>query len=193
MEKLIEKASAYIEKLFVDSLPKTMYFHNLEHTFRTLKAVREIGSHSGLDDQEKYILELSALFHDAGFTRKYVGHEEESMRIAADFLRQENIGQEIIDAVCSCISATRFPQLPSEKLGMILCDADLYHFSLDDYLLFAENLKREWEVMLKRSYDRQQWDALNLNLLRNHEYFVPYSKNKLQKGKQVNIDRLSTI
>lgn len=193
MEELIEKASAYIEKLFADCLPKTMYFHNLEHTLSTLMAVREIGSHSGLDDQEKYILELSALFHDSGYIKKYIGHEEESMRIAADFLRQENVGQEVIDSVCGCILATRFPQLPTEKLGMILCDADLYHFSLDDYLLFAENLKREWEVMLKVYYDKQQWDALNLNLLCNHEYFSPYSRNKFQKGKELNIDRLSAI
>ncbi len=193
MEELIEMASAYIDRLFTDCLPKAMYFHNLEHTLRTLEAVRRIGNHSGLDDQEKYILELSALFHDSGYTRKYIGHEEESMRIAIDFLRKENVGQEVIDAVCICILATRFPQLPTEKLSMILCDADLYHFSLDDYLLFAENLKREWGVMLKVSYNKQQWDALNLNLLCNHEYFSPYSRNKFQKGKELNIDRLSAI
>lgn len=191
MEEIIDRAMIYVKRLFMDQLSDKMYFHDLQHTLQTVRIARKIGNHSGLSEFELFKLDLAALFHDTGYTQKYIGHEEQSMRIAADFLRNENVGQEIIDEICRCIADTRFPQFPTEKLGKILCDADLYHFSLQDYVLYSDKLRKEWEVTLNLFYDSAQWNSLNLKLLISHEYFEPYSRSAFQPGKQVNIKRLS--
>jgi len=191
MEQLIDRAMVYVERLFMDQLSDKMYFHDLQHTLQTARIAREIGNNSGLSESELFKLDLAALFHDTGYTRRYMGHEEESMRIATDFLRNENLGQEIIDEICRCIADTRFPQFPTQKLGGILCDADLYHFSLQDYVLYSEKLRKEWEVTLNLFYDPAEWNSLNLKLLISHEYFEPYSRSAFQPGKQANIKRLS--
>ncbi|MFC3560327.1 HD domain-containing protein [Pedobacter jamesrossensis] len=137
MEQVLYRAIIYVERLFLDHLSDKIYFHDLKHTLQTIRIAKEIGKQSGLSEVELFKLELAALFHDTDYTQKYIGHEEQSMRIATDFLRNENVGQEIIDEICRCISDTRFPQFPTEKLGRILCDADLYHFSLKHYVLYS--------------------------------------------------------
>ncbi|GGI25352.1 HD domain-containing protein [Pedobacter mendelii] len=142
MRKVTREANLFVDKLLNEKLPLSMYFHNFRHTLLVLKAVTEIGNHSGLTDTEKYTLKLSALFHDVGYTQTYMGHEDASIQIAYDFLKGENVIEEIIDSVCNCINATKFPQKPDNMLGMIICDADFYHFSLVDYPIYAENLKK---------------------------------------------------
>ncbi|RZJ90317.1 MAG: HD domain-containing protein [Chryseobacterium sp.] len=193
MQQLIDKAVIYVENLFFDKLPEKMYFHDIAHTRQTLKVAREIGIHSCLSRREMFVLELAALFHDTGYTHTYTGHEEKSAQIATDFLRNESVEKEIIDEICRCIAETRFPQCPTKKLGKILCDADLYHFSLEDYVLYSEKLRTEWEVMLNLFFETPQWNSLNLKLLISHEYFEPYSRSAFQQGKQLNIERLQMI
>ncbi|RNL52508.1 HD domain-containing protein [Pedobacter jejuensis] len=190
MREVTRKANLFVDKLLNERLPLSMYFHNYRHTVLVLKAVTEIGNHSILTDIEKCTLQLAALFHDVGYTETYMGHEDVSIQIAAEFLKGENISDEIIDSVCKCIDATRFPQKPKDRLGMIICDADFYHLSLVDYPLYAENLKKEWQENLGIVYSAEKWDMLNVSLLSSHQYFVPYARKALEKGKQLNIKKL---
>jgi len=153
--------------------------------------VGEIGGHSELTDTETISVKLAALFHDVGYTQVYTGHEEVSMEIAKDFLSERDVEEEIIQMVCGCISATRFPQFPKDGLGMIICDADFYHFSLPDYELYAERLRKEWSENLGKQYTDKEWNSLNLKLLTDHHYFTDYSRSDLEKRKHHNIITLS--
>jgi len=65
-----------------------------------------------------------------------------------------------------------------------LCDADFYHFSRANYPAFEASLRREWKICLNVHYTDEQWNALNLDMLTNHEYFTGYGKTILQQRKQ---------
>lgn len=73
---------------------------------------------------------------------------------------------------------------------MVICDADFYHFSLNDYQDYADRLKGEWEENLGLVYTDLAWDTLNLEMLSRHEYFTAYGKKILQEKKMLNIKKL---
>jgi predicted metal-dependent HD superfamily phosphohydrolase len=189
-EALIAKVEGFVRKRLRDTLSNHMYFHDLEHTLLVVEGIRLIGRAIGLKEEEHFLLILAGFLHDVGYTEKYYGHEEESARIASRFLMENGLEKEKIELVEKIIIATKFPQYPENRLEQIICDADLYHFSLWDYLGFADRLKSEWETNLNLFYTDLEWDALNLRMLSTHVYFTDYGKNVLQQKKALNIEKL---
>jgi predicted metal-dependent HD superfamily phosphohydrolase len=190
VDQLLIKVASFVEDRLKNRLSQKMYFHNLEHTLMVVEGVQVIGSHAGLSKEDHLVVVLAAFLHDLGYTEKYIGHEEASAAIAAEFLLENGFDQERITLVRECIMATRFPQYPKNELEMVICDADFYHFSLNDYQHYAEKLKAEWEENLGIVYNNMTWDTLNLEMLRRHEYFTAYGKKTLQEKKMLNIQKL---
>ena len=189
-ESLITKVESFVGACLKNRLSDKMYFHNLAHTLLVVEGVKLIGRAVGLSNDECFLLILAALLHDVGYTQKYAGHEEESANMAAKFLNENELEPEKIKIVKDCIMATKFPQHPENKLQMVICDADFYHFALSDYQNFAHRLKAEWEENLNLFYSDLEWDTLNFNMLSAHEYFTPYGKEILQEKKKSNLEKL---
>lgn len=177
----------YVKKLLADHLPDEMFFHNLIHTNLVVKAACEIGAACVLKSEELTILQISAWFHDTGYCYIYEGHEEKSVSIAATFLKQLKADEEFINNVTGCINATCMPQKPENLMQQILCDADMYHLSVDRYPTYAENLRKEWEAIMGKSYSDREWQELNVAMLVNHRYFTDYGQTVLQQNKLKNI------
>ncbi len=189
-ELLLKKAEAFVKELLEKELPENMYFHNFEHTLLVVEGVKLIAKQSNVAEIDLFVLTLAAFLHDVGYTQQYIGHELASTRIARIFLLENGLGADQVEAVTHLILATKYPQLPKNNLEQIICDADFYHFSLENYTGFAERLKREWEVSLQLVYSDREWDAINLDMLAGHEYFTGFGKKILQKKKNLNIEKL---
>ncbi|MGN7989612.1 HD domain-containing protein [Pedobacter sp. 22226] len=187
---LLNKVKLFVEDRLKNRLSQKMYFHNLEHTLLVVEGVQVIGGEAGLSKADHLVVVLAAFLHDLGYTEKYIGHEEASAAIAAEFLLANGFSQERTELVSGCIMATRFPQYPKNELEMVICDADFYHFSLNDYQNYADRLKAEWEENLGLIYTDVAWDTLNLEMLRRHEYFTEYGRKTLQEKKMPNIEKL---
>ncbi|GAA4214070.1 hypothetical protein GCM10022289_47130 [Pedobacter jeongneungensis] len=187
---LLNKVKLFVEDRLKNRLSQKMYFHNLEHTLLVVEGVQVIGGEDGLSKADHLVVVLAAFLHDLGYTEKYIGHEEASAAIAAEFLLANGFSQERTELVSGCIMATRFPQYPKNELEMVICDADFYHFSLNDYQNYADRLKAEWEENLGLIYTDVAWDTLNLEMLRRHEYFTAYGRKTLQEKKMLNIEKL---
>jgi uncharacterized protein len=187
---LVQDAETYVTQLLGTQLPPDMYFHNLQHTRRVVAAANEIGERSGLSKKDLRIVTLAAWFHDTGYCYAYAGHEDASIAIAATFLTQQGLDETYIAKVSGCILATQVPQEPKNLLEEVLCDADLYHFSIAEYPQRAQLLRQEWEARLKKQYTDREWCQSNISLLTRHTYFTPYGKTVLQKNKLNNIDTL---
>ena len=61
------KLSAVVLNKLEHELPKTLTYHNTEHTQTVIEVALQLSDDEGLDDEEKTILATAALFHDAGF------------------------------------------------------------------------------------------------------------------------------
>ena len=82
-------------------------------------------------------MHLAAWFHDIGHLIKYKGHERESQKLAWNWLQRESYPSDKMKIILSCIAATQLPQTPKNLLEQVICDADLFHLSLEEYLSFA--------------------------------------------------------
>lgn len=193
LNAIVDLSSRFVTKLFADELNLQLRFHSAYHTGNVVIASQEIGLNAGLSQEELDLVGIAAWFHDTGYTKGYAGHELLSIAIAKNFLIENSLNAERIEAVISCILATTFPQQPKNKMDMVLCDADFYHFSQANYPKFAAALRREWENCLNLHYTDEQWNGLNLAMLTKHEYFTTYGKTVLQPKKQKNIDHLKQL
>ena len=182
-------AGRYIARLFASQLPGDLVFHNFHHTVNVVTGVKNIGRNLRLDFVQEEILLLAAWFHDSGHVVKYEGHEIESQRLASEWLTRENFPTEKIAQVLSCIEATHMPQRPANLLQQVICDADLFHLSLDEYCHLQFQLREEWERIFKKEYTDLGWMEENLSFITSHNYFTDYGKTVLEKRKQKNLQK----
>ena len=75
-------AGLHIARLFADKLSSDLLFHNFHHTTNVIRGVKDICKQLAIHPEQKEILLLAAWFHDSGHVVKYIGHEEESQKLA---------------------------------------------------------------------------------------------------------------
>lgn len=187
---IVSSSGKFVREFFATNLSAGMHFHHIGHTEDVVRAVIEIGSNCALDDKEMQILQVAAWFHDSGYCFEYEGHENSSIDIADGFLSSKKCSRSFIEKVQDCIWATRFPQAPETLLEQVICDADLYHFSKENYPEYAAALRAEWAIVLHKVFTDRDWDSINKDLLIEHRYHTGYGRNVLEERKQNNIVRL---
>ncbi len=177
---IVQRASRYITRMLIRELPHNRIFHNLHHTLTVTRGVKMIGKQEGLSKEELEIVRLAAVFHDCGHVKCYTGHENESQRIAAEWLREQGYPEAKLARVLACISATTMPQNPQNKMEEVLCDADLRHLSFDTYPDYQEMLRAEWKLELGVEMTDEEWEAENTKFLNEHRYFTGYGQRELE-------------
>lgn len=190
-KSLIEDTQKFVFNLLKDELPNTFIYHNYTHTERVLRSTREIIENSNVTEREAEILELTALLHDVGYTKGCDGHEEESVKIATDFLEKKDVDKDIIDSVVDCIMATKFDTKPTSKLEKIIRDADASHFGKKYFNEASEFLRKELEVQGRKTYTPAEWRQENIDVLTNkHEFYTDYALKNWQARKEKNLSKL---
>src|SRR5690606_1444213 len=128
MTDIIAETEDFVFELFKENLPYTFLYHNFTHTKRVLRSLNEILENSNVSPQDTLILRLAALLHDTGYIKNRENHEDESVKIATNFLKKQNLELPIIEAVNQCIIATKFKNTPKTELEKTIRDADASHF-----------------------------------------------------------------
>jgi predicted metal-dependent HD superfamily phosphohydrolase len=187
---LVEHAGNYVDKLLKDKLPEGIEFHTIEHAKCVVDNAVFIGENSGLTKDELNIAKLCAWFHDTGYIIKSVGHEEESAKIAGEFLTSKDVDEEIISQVKNSIVATCVPQQPTNLISKVLCDADLMHLSEDNYFERIEKMREEWINISKKKISKRKFHSKSLKFFQTHEYHTDFAKKELQPKKAKNLQLL---
>ena len=183
----MQAAEAYArEALFKDGHPD-LQFHTIIHTEQVVKAVQEIAGASGLSEEDTEIITLAAWFHDLGYTKVYVGHEQESKKMADAFFSEMGVAREKIEKILALIEATRLDVEPSNIDEQVIKDADLYNLATDEALDYTRKLRVEWKTFCDREFKDRDWYNLNLDFFRNHVYYTDYGKQNLVPKKLENI------
>ena len=184
---IIEKAEKAVTDILL-TLPETMVYHNLNHTWEVVKAADKIGNYANLTEEEKEILMLSAWFHDTGFKFNYDNHEEKSIEIAQEFLEQNNFPAERTEKVISCIISTKIDQKPKTLTERVLNDADFIHLSKKSYFDKLLLLKSELEQAKGTKLIDSEWYESNLEFLKSHQYYTEYGKTVLSPKVEKSIE-----
>lgn len=189
--QILAEAKKNIINIFTTKINPRFVFHNLHHTEQVVSAAEEMGEFYQLDDNDQFVLFVSAWFHDTGFSRGQIQeHEKESAKLATDFLQYKKANKEIIAKVSSCIQATHLPQAPVNLVEKIICDADLYHLGTNKFSIMNACLKQELQYYYKINLSDEEWRQDNIEFLRSHQYFTSYCREKLEPVKQEWIEQM---
>lgn len=188
---ILHKAKDYVEILFKDKLSSVYFYHNFIHTTYTVNKAEEIMKNTPVseEDQEKVLLAL--WFHDTGYIECAQNHEERGVEILKKFLQNENYPENYIDDVSKLILATKITYEPQNLLEKIAKDADCSHFASHDYNDISDALRKEWELTNVRCFSNDEWNAGNLDMLKNkHHYYTDYAKENWDPLKKKNIKKI---
>ena len=180
-----------VRKMFADRLSKDICYHDLNHTLFVVEKVKEIGDNENIDSKEMENLYFAAWIHDIGYCENSPeGHENLGAQYAQEKLTEMGISQDRIDQIKEAILATSIPQNPSNKIGEILCDADLYHLGVENFEQFSELLRCEVRAIRQKEISKEEWMIDTLNFLSTHKYFTGYAQEHLSAQKEKNIASL---
>jgi len=185
---ILQKAEQFVFTLFKDKLSPEYTYHNFSHTLRVVSAVKEIIDSEKVSDNERTALILAAYFHDTGYVNGPEKHEQKSVVIFNDFIKDEKIDKDIAELTESLIIATEIYREPENKLEYIIKDADCSHFADKNYLQIADLLREEWAATCGNNYTDLEWMTGNRKMLtQKHRFFSDYAKQKWQKKKDKNM------
>ena len=174
----------------LDGLSPHLTYHTKEHTIDVLKQSLRIASSEGIvDPYELLSLKFAALFHDIGFLKTYANHEAKGCELFLEYAAMEAFTDTEKTDIQSLIMATKLPQSPKNHLEQIICDADLDYLGRDDFFTIGDNLRKEF-LHYNIVADNEAWEKLQLNFLKNHQYFTESSRFLREPVKQMNFSKL---
>jgi class 3 adenylate cyclase/predicted metal-dependent HD superfamily phosphohydrolase len=188
--KGFEQLKAHVIAFLKANLSQKLKYHGLEHTIDVLKSVERYiveENINNLKDQE--LLKIAALFHDSGFTKSYVDHEENSISIVKEIMPNFGYSTDDINVVTRLIRATKVPQNPQNQLEMILCDCDLDYLGRDDFNKTSKLLFEEWKNM-DMINDIDTFNKRQIKFLESHSYFTDFAKNNRSIKKEQHLNKL---
>ncbi len=191
--KITTQVAEFVTELLSKKLPKNLYYHNLEHTKDVVNAVQKIAIHENCAPEEIELLSLAAWFHDVGYTETYIGHEEESIFIAEQFLKEKNYPEEQIQRISQYIEATKYGHSVQNKLEGIIIDADRLSMGKDDFRIKGELLRKEWEIYFNKSYSNSDWTDEQINYLQSTEFQTEFCKKNYTKQKNNHLKYFKTL
>ena len=191
MPDILKITQEFVFNLFKEKLPSTFLYHNYAHTEFVCNGVDEIIENTNLNEEDRLVLKLAALLHDTGYTKTIEGHENESVKIATSFLKEQGVDDKTIDAVNLCILATKLDVKPKTALEKIIKDADTSHFGKDNFNEASEFLRKELETMNIKNYSPKEWLDENIQLLsERHQFYSDYALKNWQPQKEKTLSKL---
>lgn len=190
MSNLLEKVESYVINFLNTGLKKKFVYHNIAHTQRVVEKSKELAALELLNEKDTEIVLVAAWFHDTGYTVGLNNHEEESVKIASEFLKKEG-SEEIIDEVTRVILATKMEAVPLSILEKIVKDADCSHLGSKNYDEFSELLRKELELTKGLEFTDVDWITNNVKFLtQDHKYYSVKAIQIWEKQKGKNLAQL---
>ncbi|SEN86757.1 HD domain-containing protein [Flavobacterium sp. CF108] len=185
---LIEQSEDFVGNLLKDKLSNLYSYHNFNHTFTVVTAVKELCKKEDVESDDKEALLAAAWFHDTGYIEGYENHEVKSVKIAADFLKEKGKSEKFIELVSSLILATARDYHPKTHLEKIIKDADYAHLMGTEYVTTIELLRLELKNTGIVNFSNAEWTKENLDFLLNkHRFYTDYALRKWQPLKEKNL------
>ena len=188
---LLMDVEAYVTNFIAEQVDKDFAYHNIQHTLDVVTGAQELGDAYRLNEKEIELLLIAAWFHDVGYDKGPIDHEDRSANYANAYLSKQEFSEEDITVVTSCIMATKMPQTPKTILDKILCDADMSHLGKKVYWDRCGRIRQELTLTRNTNMSEQEWVDFELEFISKHEYHTPAAKELYDKRKHKHIRQLN--
>ena len=183
---IVKSAQEFVFNLLREKLKPEFVYHNYKHTLQTTKVCKELAGAYNLTSRDLEILQLAALFHDTGYVESYHGHEEASVRIMKDFLKND-YSLEDVNKIEELILSTKAGVQPSGTLQEILHDADYVNIGKKRFAERAELLRIEWERILNKNVSELEWAEEQLDFLISKSFVTEEAIVNFESVREENI------
>ena len=174
----------------LDGLDPHLTYHSKEHTIDVLTQSLRIAATEGISDAyQLLLLKFAGLFHDIGFLETYANHEAKGCELFLKYSEGKDFSETEKEDICSLIMATKLPQSPKNHLEQVICDADPDYLGRDDFFIIGDNLRKEF-LHYNIVASNEAWEKLQLNFLKNHQYFTASSRALREPVKQEHYAKL---
>ena len=187
---ILKISEDYAKNLLKDKLSSAYTYHNLDHTIQVVDKIKILAKEENISPEETENLLLAGWFHDLGYVDNADNHEEESRKIASDFLKQHQFPEERIAKIGELILATDKFYKPKNHLEEVIKDADLYHLASDDYFRICENLRQEIKEVHHQKFSKLKWAELNISFFAKHQFYTKFAKENWQPEKEKNVEKI---
>jgi len=191
-EMNLHGARDYILNKLKTELVPFYYYHNVAHTEDVHKAVVMLAEKENVSGNALLLLETAAFYHDSGILIKYIGHEEESVRIVREVLPNFGYGVDDIEIISEMILSTYINGKVDTIEKKILCDADLDYLGRPDYFIIAQRLRLEWNI-LGEPVSLKNWYISQVKYFENHKYYTESAARLRNKGKDENLQQIRDL
>ena len=179
-------------KRFVKSKDTGNPYHNFDHILSVLDRVQKNPLYNTLKEDERILLDLSALFHDAGHSR--FNSEEENLAIAVSLLEEFRVSSGDLtvtesEVMSELIYATDNRNLNFVKdddlylMRAILKDADVTQTFIKGGEVWRDRLSKEFGVKLDLNTDLEFLNSINI--------LTPYGRKLIQDWKARNFPEVN--
>lgn len=179
-------------KRFVKSKDTGNPYHNFDHILSVLDRVHKNPLYNTLKEDERILLDLSALFHDAGHSR--FNSEEENLAIAVSLLEEFRVSSgdltvtesEVISELIYSTDNRNLNFVKDDDLYLmraILKDADITQTAIKGGDVWRERLSEELGVKLDINTDVEFLNSINI--------LTPYGRKIIQDWKARNFPEVN--
>ena len=179
-------------KRFVKSKDTGNPYHNFDHILSVLDRVHKNPLYNTLKEDERILLDLSALFHDAGHSR--FNSEEENLAIAVSLLEEFRVSSgdltvtesEVISELIYSTDNRNLNFVKDDDLYLmraILKDADITQTAIKGGDVWRERLSEELGVKLDINTDVEFLNSINI--------LTPYGRKIIQDWKVRNFPEVN--
>ena len=184
---LLTAVEAHVRTHYAAHFPPELFYHDIAHTERVVRACQIICDHCLVDDQMRKHLVVAAWFHDSGYHLGAEGHEQRGADLATAFAQTHSSGT--LDPACltRLILATSVQHRPTDLAERIISDADLHYLGQTAFFEHADLLRQEWEHQREAPFSDEQWYRTNIAFLEQHSYYTPFAQRTYGPAKYYNL------
>ena len=183
--QIVQRAADFVLDLLSTSLQSRFVFHNQRLTVLTVHAVRQIGLHQNLSQDEIHRLEIAAWFHNTGFVREAKNPINSAAAFTNNFLERNGVDIKEKHQIIAAIRHTAHPHKVENLMEQVLYDAKWYFLAASNCKEMLQRMRQELAFQ-NEIYLDEEWRSYVARMVYGHEYLTEYGFNVLEKQKRRN-------
>lgn len=187
-QDLIKDIKEYVNYLLLPL--ENHYYHQYEHALAVLERALYLAQKEWLDEDQKEMLAIAALFHDTGFIIQYEENERIGAKIAQNYLKTMLYPNEKIKIIEKIIIATTPNIEPTNILEEIIKDADMDNLGREDFFTVSWKLRHEKEMIQNIKIKNPDWHHAALDMIEHHRFYTATQRSERIDGLQKNAAKL---
>jgi len=187
---ILKEVEKYTLRYYEENFSSSHSYHSIEHTQLVVSVASKISDFEGLDKRNTDIVIVAAWFHDIGHAVSINNHEDESCKIARQFLVSNKVDEEFILAVEACIYSTKQGAQIMSLNDKILNDADLAHTGLPNFMEISNLYRKELGNFADKKITKLEYWKKTLVFLKETKFQTEYAIKNMKPIKDENISKV---